>query len=102
MIAIYKCFDSNGEMYDGGVVYSYDMLFNRTFSPNSEYIVLGRGVHGKTYTNKKAHLRELAVYYSYMMDVPMSWSEVAEIGAWFEKYGRRYGLLREFRKNGIC
>lgn len=30
-----------------------------------------------------------------------SWSELADFSAYFEKLGRRYGLLREFRENGI-
>lgn len=29
------------------------------------------------------------------------WSELAEFSAHFETLGRRYGLLREFRENGI-
>ena len=29
------------------------------------------------------------------------WSEIAQIQAHFEKLGRRYGLLTEFRENGI-
>lgn len=28
-------------------------------------------------------------------------SEYAEWGSYFEKMGKRYGLLREFRENGI-
>ena len=30
-----------------------------------------------------------------------SWEELAEATAYFEKLGRRYGLLKEFRENGI-
>lgn len=30
-----------------------------------------------------------------------SWGEVAEQAARFERLGRRYGLLREFRENGV-
>ena len=29
------------------------------------------------------------------------WSELAAFAAYFEKIGRRYGLLTEFRQNGI-
>lgn len=29
------------------------------------------------------------------------WSELADFSAYFEKLGKRYGLLREFRENGI-
>ena len=30
-----------------------------------------------------------------------SWGELAEWRGFFEEYGRKYGLLREFRENGI-
>lgn len=30
------------------------------------------------------------------------WSEIADFGYHFYKLGKRYGLLREFRENGIC
>lgn len=30
------------------------------------------------------------------------WSELAEFGDYFYKLGKRYGLLKEFRENGIC
>ena len=29
-------------------------------------------------------------------------SEYAEMASYFEKLGKRYGLLKEFRENGIC
>ena len=31
-----------------------------------------------------------------------SYGELAEFGEHFEKLGKRYGLLKEFRENGIC
>ena len=30
------------------------------------------------------------------------WSEIADWQYYFETMGRRYGLLTEFRENGIC
>lgn len=35
-------------------------------------------------------------------DEPMSYSELAEVGERFYTIGKRYGLLKEFRENGIC
>lgn len=29
-------------------------------------------------------------------------SEYAEMASYFEKLGKKYGLLKEFRENGIC
>ena len=34
-------------------------------------------------------------------DEPMSYSELAEVGEHFYTLGKRYGLLKEFRENGI-
>ena len=31
-----------------------------------------------------------------------SYGELMEIGEYFNKNGKRYGLLREFKENGIC
>ena len=31
-----------------------------------------------------------------------SWGELVEYQGYFEKLGKRYGLLTEFRENGIC
>lgn len=31
-----------------------------------------------------------------------SWGEIIAYGNYFEKLGRRYGLLTEFREHGIC
>ena len=55
------------------------------------------------YEKAKARARAMAVDYSYEAgELVQSYAEVAEMGAKFEKLGRRYGLLREFRENGIC
>lgn len=34
-------------------------------------------------------------------DYPMSYNEIAEVGERFCTLGKRYGLLKEFRDNGI-
>ena len=86
---------------DSGVVYSYDLLWNRDFAPlDSDVLILDR-VTGDSYQYKKSVVRDKAIHFSHM-EVTMTWGDVAEIQAWFEKFGRRYGLLREFRENGIC
>ena len=55
------------------------------------------------YQKAKAQAREMAVEFSNNQgDMTLSWAECAEIGNKFERMGRRYGLLREFRENGIC
>ena len=55
------------------------------------------------YQKAKARAREMAVEFSNNLgEMVLSWAECAEIGNKFERLGRRYGLLREFRENGIC
>ena len=55
------------------------------------------------YTDGKERARERAVEFSTNRgEMTLSWGECAEISNKFERLGRRYGLLREFRENGIC
>lgn len=57
----------------------------------------------KTYEEKKEALREFAVEWSLgFSDVNYSWGDLADWQDFFTEYGRRYGLLREFRENAIC
>ena len=53
------------------------------------------------YQKAKERAREMAMDLTYN-DRPMYWSEVIAISDKCERLGRRYGLLREFRENGIC
>ena len=56
-----------------------------------------------TYANNKAVARQEAI--DWQNDVAnhnYSYGELAEAAEHFEKLGRRYGLLKEFRENGIC
>ena len=55
-----------------------------------------------TYSEKKAKIREEAV--SWQQDFSKhnySYGELAEKQAYFEKEGKKYGLIQEFRENGI-
>ena len=53
------------------------------------------------YQKRKAEVRAEAVEYSYS-DEELSYGELADKQDYFERLGRRYGLLREFRENCIC
>ena len=81
--------------------------YRDTFSPDAETIALiGFGVHGKTYAERKAYLTNLALEWT-AADTEcqgggLSFGEYAFITNWFAKMGKRYGLLQEFRENGIC
>ena len=59
----------------------------------------------KTYQERKAAAREEAIQWqidTFDDFMTMTWAELSEATYHFEKLGRRYGLLREFRENGIC
>ena len=56
---------------------------------------------GETYREKKNTLHEQAVNYSHYCACIQSVWELCDISAYFEKYGKKYGLLLEFRENAI-
>ena len=56
----------------------------------------------KTYEDKKVILQSFAVDWQLKNpDMSYTWHDLTEWGAFFEDYGRKFGLLREFRENGI-
>ena len=56
----------------------------------------------KTYRERKEAAREEAIEYQFNFgEQSYTWSELAEATGYFEKIGKRYGLLKEFRENGI-
>ena len=55
------------------------------------------------YQKKKAAAREKAIaWQERFAELSPSWEELAIAQSVFEQLGRRYGLLTEFRENGIC
>lgn len=56
-----------------------------------------------TYQEMKEKARNEAIDWQYnAANENYSYGELADWYAHFELLGRRYGLLREFRENGIC
>jgi hypothetical protein len=56
-----------------------------------------------TYQDKKEAARDEAIEWQiYATENDMSYGELFWWQNHFEKLGRRYGLLREFRENAIC
>lgn len=54
------------------------------------------------YAEKKARLRNEAMQWQHdFANHSYSCSEIADRQAYFEREGRKYGLIREFRNNGI-
>lgn len=55
-----------------------------------------------TYAERKNAAREKAMrYQNTIIEFNLSWGEMAELQAMFERLGKRYGLLQEFKENGI-
>lgn len=55
------------------------------------------------YQKAKERARDIAIDFSNAYnEMTLSWADVAYYGNKFERLGRRYGLLREFRENGFC
>ena len=55
-----------------------------------------------TYSEKKEKLREEAMTWQHdFSNHNYSYGELAEIQAYFEKEGKKYGLIKEFKENGI-
>ena len=98
--AAYK--DPDGNEHAG--LYENLGEFSRaTFSPACEILaVIGLRLSGKTYQERKAAARSLAIEYSLSIYPGLSWGESARVSTYFENIGKRYGLLKEFRENAIC
>ena len=56
-----------------------------------------------SYQERKEAARQKAIeWQGNYAERSMSYEELAESQAYFERIGRRYGLLTEFRENAIC
>lgn len=55
-----------------------------------------------TYNEKKAAIESKAIEYSNNQAGGLSMGELSDIQNYFETYGKRYGLLSDFRENAIC
>lgn len=63
-------------------------------------------INGRNYRERKNSLRDLAIDFQSAndgdTDFQLSIGEYGAASAYFERMGKRYGLLREFRENCIC
>ena len=83
--------------------FTWEDFHKATFNPEIEpicIIELGR-VKGN-YQDKKAAIEDKAIEYSNNNYPGLSYNELSYIESYFETYGKRYGLLNEFRENAIC
>lgn len=90
----------DGEQYNV-MYYSWETFHGATFNPYTNYSALLFKIYGKTYAERKESLRNLAVEYQHSDVGGLYMSDYAALSDFFTEYGRRYGLLREFRENAI-
>jgi hypothetical protein len=86
---------------------NYSELITESFSPESITVWLldtDTPPKGKTYNIKKSRLRSKAINYNNIIggiNNGVSMLELSLIQDYFTRYGKRYGLLKEFNENGI-
>ena len=96
-------FELDNKVYNS-LYYDYRTWYENTFSVNSSnFETLDFKISGYNYRERKENLEELAIEWSlHFSNLSWSYSELAEIEDWFYKNAKRYGLLKEFKENGIC
>lgn len=93
--------NSSGREYCNLYLGEYARFISDTFSPDIEYNILPFKLSGKTYAERKNAARNLAIDYQYTDCGGLSYGELSAISAYFENVARRYGLIQEYRENGI-
>lgn len=86
------------------ICYSMEEVNAFFFNPSyDETFIIPFRVSGKNYALKKADLSQQALDFQIVFSTieNMYESEYQAICSWFEKMGKRYGLLKEFRENAI-
>jgi hypothetical protein len=91
-----------GEKTQSNLYYTWNEWHTDTFSPATKIknMILFK-ISGKTYAEKQENLRQLAIDFQLSNATGLSWGEYAEIENFFEKNAKKYGLLKEFKENGI-
>lgn len=93
----------DGALYDHNSV-GYRLFHEDVFSPDTEILtIVDFRLHGKNYGEIKANLEETAKEWQRASsEHTVYYGIVSEVQAWLEKYGKKYGLIKEFRENCIC
>lgn len=90
----------------GNLYHDFQDYVNDTFSPEVETLeIVSFTVHGKNYRERRADVEDKAIICQndyFDPDVEIDMFDWTDISSWFEKMGKRYGLLKEFRENCVC
>ena len=80
----------------------WDQVHSFFFSPCLDPVfVTDFRVHGKTYQERKENARNIAIDVQAFSWPGLYMSEYAEIQNELETMGKKYGLLNEFREEGV-
>lgn len=81
----------------------YRELHTLTFTPATNYnIVTNFKIKGKTYNERKNNLIDIAIeLQNTLSSFDISYNKLFIIGNFLEKNAKRYGLMEEFKENGI-
>ena len=83
------------------MIYKYEL----TQDSSSFFTVEALKIHPlerKTYEEKRRTLRDFAIYWQQNAEkMAYDWLDNINWSIFFKEYGKKYGLLREFRDNGI-
>lgn len=89
----------------GNLYHDFQDYVKDTFSPEVETLeIIPLSVHGKNYRERRADLEDKAVLFQHDYfdeDVEIDLFDASDIMHWFERMGKRYGLLKEFRENAV-
>ena len=81
------------------------MAFDPEMIDNNHFRIAGyMRYKPTTYEGKKDRLRNFAIHWQDRIgsgDFDMSWENVLDWQGFFYHYGKHYGLIREFKENGI-
>ena len=80
----------------------YEIYYSASFNPNCSITRLNFDLRGSTYAERKQAAKQIALNWdSIRAEAVLSYGELTIIAEFFERIGRKYGLLREFAENGI-
>ena len=94
----------NGTQY---VFDSMEEYIKSTFNTELDiYTTIEMKIKGKNYSERKNNLRDKAIEYQNSYSActggSLSMEELFRLQSFFETQGKKYGLITEFRENGIC
>lgn len=99
-------FEDNSNPYIATTInkaFSMFCKYNFCQTGPGEYYLSSRSGIARTYAEKKAIAEELAIDFqnSFSDGMTYFYSDLSEYTAFFEKIGKKYGLLREYKENAI-